>query len=112
MSAAERRRDSRVPLDQRCWCEGEDITLFSRVINASRHGVFLLTATPLGIGDRARLVWNSPEGEQAIAMAEVAWIRERRVAGPPGMGLRLLRFITGEEVWKSLLKSLARGSEN
>lgn len=112
MSDADRRRESRIPLDQRCWCEGDDITLFSRVINASQRGVFLLTATPLGIGDRARLVWNSPEGEQAIAMAEVAWIRKQRVSGPPGMGLRLVSFIAGEKVWQSLLQRFARGSES
>lgn len=100
-----------MPLDQRCWCEGENVTIFNRVTNVSPGGAFLRTANPLRCGDRARLVWSSPEGDTAIAEVEVAWTSQRSPLAPSGMGLRLLNFVSGEETWKSLLQRLTPGRQ-
>jgi len=99
----ERRKETRIPLDERCWCEGDDITLFSRVVNGSLGGAFIRTATPLRPGDQARLVWDSPHGEIVVARVEVIWTRERGRVEQSGMGLRFVSFERGVEVWESLL---------
>ena len=85
------------------------MTLYSRVVNASRNGAFIRTATPLRPGDVARLVWNSPDGEVVVARAEVVWSRERGGVDQSGMGLRLLDFERGSETWEDLLSRMACG---
>jgi hypothetical protein len=109
LNVKERRKEDRIPLDQRCWCEGEEITLYSRVLNGSRSGAFIRTATPLRPGDVARLVWNSPDGEVVVARAEVVWTRERGGHEQSGMGLRLVSFERGADAWEELLQVTDKG---
>ena len=42
----ENRKSARVPTRLRCWCEGENVTVYARIGNLSEGGLFLrLTAT-------------------------------------------------------------------
>ncbi len=81
------RRFPRVPARERCWCEGEDITIYAQIANISEGGLFLKTHDPLAPGARVRVRFpGDPPLELAAA---VVW---RRVAAPesrevPGMGL-------------------------
>jgi hypothetical protein len=100
---AERRTDRRIPVDQRCWCEGNEVTLFGRITNASTKGAFIRTTASLQIGERARLVWDTPNGERAVIRAEVVWVSDGGSGTEPGLGLRLIDFETGEEFWDELV---------
>jgi uncharacterized protein (TIGR02266 family) len=82
----ENRKHTRVPSKLRCWCEGENVTVYARIGNLSEGGLFLRTSTPLSEGSRAMVRFGSDNAIEAQAM--VVWSRADGDGGPPGMGLR------------------------
>lgn len=74
----------------RCWCEGENVTVFTRIGNLSEGGVFLSTRTPLKTGSRAMLRFGEAEEAPIQVEATVVWVRggdEGPSPRAPGMGL-------------------------
>ena len=81
----ENRKFGRVPSRLRCWCEGENVTVYARIGNLSEGGLFLRTSTPLERGSKTVVRFGDNNIE---ATAEVVWARSNEGAeGPPGMGL-------------------------
>lgn len=79
-----------MPSRQRCWCEGDDITIYAQIGNLSEGGLFLRTSAPLPPGARVRVRLDGGAGEVELP-ARVAWRRdprEDRAWEEPGMGLR------------------------
>jgi uncharacterized protein (TIGR02266 family) len=87
-SLNDNRKHSRVPSRLRCWCEGENVTVYARIGNLSEGGLFLRTSTPLSEGSRARIRFGAEPPIEAEAT--VVWARADGEGGPPGMGLRFL----------------------
>ncbi|RKH65352.1 TIGR02266 family protein [Corallococcus llansteffanensis] len=87
---SENRKHARVGTHLRCWCEGENVTLYARVANLSEGGLFLRTSTPLAKGARAQVRLSQATDTELQAQATVVWLRggEQPVGRPPGMGLR------------------------
>ena len=85
---AENRRYNRVSSRLRCWCEGENITVYARIGNLSEGGLFLRTSTPLSEGSRALLRFGNDATVEA--QARVVWARLEGQGGPPGMGLEFV----------------------
>lgn len=82
---SERRKFARVSSQLRCWCEGDDVTVFARIDNLGEGGVFLRTYAPLECGAKTKLRL----GPDAEVQGRVVW---RRLEGDgegraPGMGL-------------------------
>ncbi len=84
---SENRRHSRVPTRLRCWCEGENVTVYARIGNLSEGGLFLRTSTPLPDGARTTLRFRDGESEEVSAEATVMWSRQG-VGDQAGMGLK------------------------
>jgi len=82
----ENRKHTRVPSKLRCWCEGENVTVYARIGNLSEGGLFLRTSTPLSEGSKAMVRFGSENSIEASAT--VVWSRADGDGGPPGMGLR------------------------
>jgi uncharacterized protein (TIGR02266 family) len=82
----ENRKHRRVPSKLRCWCEGENVTVYARIGNLSEGGLFLRTSTPLSEGSRAMVRFGADSTIEA--QATVVWSRADGESGPPGMGLR------------------------
>lgn len=80
----ENRKFARISSRLRCWCEGENITVYARIENLSEGGIFVRTSTPLERGTRATLRFGTSGVE---APARVVWSRMEGQGGPPGMGL-------------------------
>jgi hypothetical protein len=92
-----------------------------RVVNLTRTGLFLATATPAPVGTAVALSFAAPPaagGLPLAAAAEVRWVNDpgapRAAALPPGMGLKFLG--PAPDVWALLrvvvaeqLATLARG---
>ncbi len=68
---SELRKFSRAPSRLRCWCEGENITVYARIGNLSEGGLFLRTSTPLNEGSRALLRFGNDNPIEAHA--RVVW---------------------------------------
>ena len=84
----ENRKFERISSRLRCWCEGENITVYARIGNLGEGGLFLRTSTPLEEGSLAILRFGLGEPQEVEAGAVVVWSREDEEFGPPGMGLR------------------------
>ncbi len=85
MLSAEHRKFHRVTSRLRCWCEGDNITVYARIGNLSEGGLFLRTSTPLERGARAIVRFGGDHPVEAAA--RVVWSRVEGQGGPPGMGL-------------------------
>ena len=105
----ERRGHPRVPSRQRCWCEGDDITIYAQIGDVSEGGLSLRTAAHLAPGSPAR-VWL-PAAAGALEMqARVAWcIQRSRPGGQAGLGLRFEGAGPGAvEALRGLVSALRR----
>ena len=107
---ADNRRHTRVESRLRCWCEGENVTVYARVGNLSEGGMFLRTSTPLEQGARATLRFGQEDAVEAYAL--VVWSRVEGQTGPPGMGLMFQDVDDGRlEKIRRILDSEARHSK-
>lgn len=94
---SDRRRHPRVPIRQRVWCEGPNVTLYVQALNASEGGLFVRAANPPSAGDRFRFSFTDLDDGEVVATVEVVWSRRGTGDSQPGMGVRTVRFEKGAE---------------
>lgn len=110
MSSDDNRRYPRAPIRQRVWCEGDDVTLYVRTLNASERGMFIRTSSVPDEGRRLRITFEE-DGVQVVADVRVRWIRPPDDDGEPGMGVEIVEFEQGAEAYRDLIeRALAGGS--
>jgi uncharacterized protein (TIGR02266 family) len=101
---AENRKFERALSRLRCWCEGENVTVYARIGNLSEGGLFLRTSTPLERGSRTVVRFGD---ENIEATAQVVWARSSEGAeGPPGMGLM---FVDIDDIRLQQIRQLVQG---
>ncbi len=108
----EHRQFHRVVSRLRCWCEGENVTVYARIGNLSEGGLFLRTSTPLESGSTALVrIGQEPAFEAA---ARVVWSRAEGDEGPPGMGLQFQQVDAGrlEAIRRIIAAEQQRGEAN
>jgi uncharacterized protein (TIGR02266 family) len=110
MSDEDHRRSPRVLLHRRVWCEGQDVTLYVRALNASAEGMFIRTPKPLEEGGSVRISFDTEVG-QVVAEARVVWSRPAADGTQPGMGVEIVRFEQGADAYRALLDGSAGESE-
>jgi len=109
---SDKRRHPRFPITQRCWCESTNVTMYITIMNISRGGLFLKTAIPLPVGQKARILWKLADDQEVEAEAEVVWSCQGGGSGHsgmlmmPGMGLRFVRVLKGQESLERFFESL------
>jgi uncharacterized protein (TIGR02266 family) len=104
----ERRRHPRVPSRQRCWCEGDDITIYAQIGDLSEGGLSLRTSAPLAPGSPLRVRLPGADGPLELR-ARVAWCAERATGGQPGLGLCFEGASRGAlEQLRGMVRSLER----
>ncbi len=109
----DQRLHRRFPITQRCWCESTNVTMFITMLNISRGGLFLKTAIPLPVGQRARVVWKTADEQEIEAEAEVVWCCQGTslsgYTAAPGMGLRFIEVKRGQESLERFFDTLPAG---
>lgn len=106
------RRSPRAPIRHRIWCEGDDVTLYVRTLNASQEGLFIRTPTPVEVGRRFRISFEDPvDSIEVIAEVEVVWSRAG-APGEPGMGVRIVRFAKGRDEYGRFVERLLAQSSS
>jgi hypothetical protein len=110
---SERRRYPRLSFRRRIWCEGDRFTVSLQSVDVSAEGVHLRTSIPPPPGTRLQISLDEialgdapaePSG-RVVADAEVVWTRGDSAGG--GMGLRIVSFIEGSDLWQRMLLALA-----
>ncbi len=97
------RRHSRIPVRQRVWCEGDQVTLFVQMWNVSRGGLFVRTASSPPVGDRLRVTWSDRTQGEVVLQTVVVWSRREPSGSQPGMGLRIAGVEGGAAAFERFL---------
>ena len=105
----ERRRHPRMPSRQRCWCEGDDITIYAQIGDVSEGGLSLRTAAHLAPGQAVRVWVPAASGPVELA-ARVVWCASQPgPGGEVGVGLRFeSQAPAASEALRRVLASLRR----
>lgn len=108
---SEKRKHARCHTRLRCWCEGENVTVFGRVGNLGEGGLFLHTGTPLQAGARARLRMKDRVGMESLeTFATVVWVRGQHGHFPAGMGLKFESMDErNQQVVREMIRAEAAG---
>jgi hypothetical protein len=101
---SDHRRDPRIPIRQRIWCEGEHLTLYVQALNMSTGGLFVRTANPPPPGQCFRVTFPDLEEGEIVAQVEVVWARQVSGDPLPGMGLRITTFEKGASNYQRFLE--------
>jgi uncharacterized protein (TIGR02266 family) len=101
--AHDNRRYPRAPFRHRVWCEAQDATVYVRALNASERGLFIRTASPEPEGRNLRISFEH-EGRRVAAKVQVAWSRPPANGAEPGMGVEIVDFEEGSDVYRELLE--------
>lgn len=96
---SDQRRHPRIAIRQRVWCEGQNVTLYVQALNVSEGGLFVRTANPPTAGHRFRVSFTDLADEEVVATVEVMWSRRGSGDQQPGMGLRIVSFEAGSDVF-------------
>ncbi|MHB8420572.1 MAG: PilZ domain-containing protein [Myxococcales bacterium] len=92
MLDSDRRQHSRILLNERCWCEAQDVSVFAPMGNVSEGGLFVRTQLPLPVGTEATLRFQLGDGgPEHEVRAVVVWRSPALPGAPAGMGLRFTR---------------------
>jgi Tfp pilus assembly protein PilZ len=89
--------------------------MYITMLNISRGGIFLKTAIPLPVGQRARIAWKTPDDQEIEAEAEVVWCCPGTPAGKngfataPGMGLKFIEVKKGVESLERFFEDMPAG---
>jgi uncharacterized protein (TIGR02266 family) len=84
------RRHHRFSARFRCWCESDQVTVFTRVANLSESGLFLQTSMPLPVGAVALVRFAGPKSFEV--RVRVIWAQRDPSQEPVGMGLQFLEL--------------------
>jgi uncharacterized protein (TIGR02266 family) len=107
----ESRKHTRVGSRLRCWCEGDNVTVYAQIGNLSEGGLFLRTSTPMPKGAKA-VVRLKGDSEEVSAPVRVVWTRDVRGSQPPGMGLEFGELDDRvREAIRRIIKSERHGSK-
>ena len=104
---SDQRRHPRVPIRQRVWCEGQNVTLYVQALNVSEGGLFVRTANPPSPGHRFRVSFTDLEDDEVIATVEVMWSRGGAGDQQPGMGVRIVQFEKGQDAFERFVRDHA-----
>ena len=81
------------------------MTLYVQALNASEGGLFVRTANPPPAGAQFRVSFPDLEDEEVVATVEVMWSRRAAADAQPGMGVRIVEFERGREVFERFVRA-------
>jgi hypothetical protein len=99
--SSDKRRDPRFEANKRLWCEGQ--ADFGEAKNMSRSGMFVVAEEPLAVGEQIKVSFENDEGTVELNM-EVMWSGKKSDGGQAGMGLRIVGFDKGEDVYDKFVR--------
>lgn len=104
----DRRQDERSRARTFAWCDGPEGTFYCAVHDASESGIFLHMGPDLPRGTPLQVTMDAILGGPVVVICEVVWRREGSPIMAPGVGLRFVRFLRGEEAWHRFLRQRRR----
>ena len=103
--SSDKRRDPRFEASKKLWCEGQ--TDFGEAKNMSRSGMFVVAEEPLAVGEQIKVSFENADGAVELNM-EVMWCGQPTDGGQAGMGLRIVGFDKGQDVYDKFVREQLR----
>jgi Tfp pilus assembly protein PilZ len=100
--SSNKRRDPRFESNKKLWFEGQGDRAEAR--NMSRSGMFVTSEQPREVGEQIKVAFESEEGATIEVNMEVMWRGAPAQDGQAGMGLRIVGFDKGEDVYDKFVK--------
>jgi Tfp pilus assembly protein PilZ len=97
-----KRRDPRFESNKKLWLEGQGDGVRAR--NMSRNGMFVMAEQPRDVGEQIKVAFEGEEGAPIEVKMEVMWCAPPAEGGLAGMGLRIVAFDKGEDVYDRFVK--------
>jgi hypothetical protein len=92
-----KRRDPRFESNKKLWFEGQGERAEAR--NMSRSGMFIMTEEQREVGEQIKVAFEGEEGATVEVNMEVIWRGAPAEDGQAGMGLKIVGFDKGEDVY-------------
>jgi hypothetical protein len=103
----DQRRDPRIATRQRLWREGQDDSVETR--DVSRNGMFIVADEAPAVGTQLKLTLKDDGGEVTIT-TEVMWQGTKTEDNKTGVGVRIVGFDKGRDVYERFLSRHLRPS--
>jgi c-di-GMP-binding flagellar brake protein YcgR len=104
----EQRRDKRIATRQKLWCEGQEATTTAETRDVSRSGMFIVSEDAPEVGSQLKVTFNDAEGEATMNL-EVMWRGQKSADNKTGIGVRIVGFEKGRDVYERFITRHMRG---
>lgn len=95
--SSNKRRDPRFESNKKLWFEGQGDRAEAR--NMSRSGMFIMAEQPREVGEQIKVAFEGEEGATIEVNMEVMWCGDAAEGGQAGMGVRIVGFDKGQDVY-------------
>ena len=106
----EKRRQRRFATRKPLWCEGQENPVQGEARNVSQGGMFIVASEEAQVGQQLKVNFKDDQDEISISM-EVMWKGTEPTTGEAGMGVRIIGFDKGENVYARFLERHAPAAE-
>jgi len=105
----EQRREKRIPTRQRLWCEGQESPSHVETRDVSRNGMFIVAEDAPEVGEQLKVTLQDEGGEVTLNM-EVMWKGTKTEDNKTGVGVRIVGFDKGRDVYERFINRHLRPS--
>jgi Tfp pilus assembly protein PilZ len=107
----EQRREKRIETRQKLWCEGQESPspLDAETRDVSRNGMFIVAEDAPDVGSQMKVTLQDQGGEVTLNM-EVVWRGRKAEDNKTGVGLRIVGFDKGRDVYERFINRHLRPS--
>jgi Tfp pilus assembly protein PilZ len=105
----EQRREKRIPTRQRLWREGQDAPSQIETRDVSHNGMFIVAEDAPEVGSQLKVTLQDEGGEVTLNM-EVMWKGTKSEENKTGVGVRIVGFDKGRDVYERFINRHIRPS--
>jgi len=105
----EQRREKRIETRQRLWCEGQDSPRSAETRDVSQNGMFIVAEDAPDVGSQLKVTLQDQDGEVTLNM-EVVWRGKKTEDNKTGVGMRIVGFDKGRDVYERFIHRHMRPS--
>jgi hypothetical protein len=107
----DQRRDPRITTRQRLWREGQDATATTvETRDVSRNGMFIVAEDAPEVGSQMKVTLRDETGDVTLNM-EVMWRGAKTEDNKTGVGVKIVGFDKGRDVYERFLSRHLKSSE-
>jgi Tfp pilus assembly protein PilZ len=105
----EQRREKRIATRQRLWCEGQEAPNAIETRDVSKNGMFIVAEDAPEVGSQMKVTLQDQGGEVTLNM-EVVWRGKKTEDNRTGVGVRIVGFDKGKDVYERFINRHLRPS--